>query len=202
MKITGLDACRLFLSIKLHFNRSGFDFFKSRVKISEQAFEKRRDRFAFHRLAKRYDHDEFILLSVSNIIKNDSIYSIRLLDSESEEIFTQHQKKVQSLTYIFRQDLKKMLDWSVENEVLIDEILIAKESYPPLSRMVMRGDVNLETLVIMNGVLNFLPMWNRKIKEEIIWPNFSLKCEKYSQFILSKVDLNSMKKIIKEELCS
>ena len=218
MKIVALEAYKLFHSIKLHFTRKSFDFFKSggRVRITEQAFLARRDKFAFYRLAKMYDRDTFIDLSLSNVLysvsysknnqlvlrTNSSLYSMKLLEPEAEDVLTQYQKRFQALTYNFKQDLNKILDWAHDNQCTVDRILDPGDSYPPLLTMVMQENISLETLVIINGVINFSPMWNRRIQDEIIWPEFAFKCEKYAPFVLQRIDLESMKKIIKNELCS
>lgn len=204
MKIVAIEAYKLFQAIKLHFVRKSFDYFKSggRVRITEQAFLARRDKFAFYRLAKMYDRDTFIDLTLSNVLKNSSLYSMKLLEPEAEDVLTQYQKRFQALTYNFKQDLNKILDWAHDNQCTVDRILDPGDSYPPLLTMVMQENISLETLVIINGVINFLPMWNRRIKDEIIWPDFAFKCEKYTPFVLQRIDLESMKKVIKDELCS
>ena len=204
MKIVALEAYKLFHSIKLHFTRKSFDFFKSggRVRITEQAFLARRDKFAFYRLAKMYDRDTFIDLTLANVLKSSSLYSMKLLEPEAEDVLTQYQKRFQALTYNFKQDLNKILDWAHDNQCTVDRILDPGDSYPPLLTMVMQENISLETLVIINGVINFLPMWNRRIKDEIIWPEFAFKCERYTPFVLQRIDLESMKKVIKDELCS
>lgn len=218
MKIVAIEAYKLFQAIKLHFVRKSFNYFKSggSVKITEKAFLARRDKFAFYRLAKMYDRDTFIDLSLSNVLysvsysknnqlvlrTNSSLYSLALLEPEAEDILIEYQKRFQALTYNFKQDLKKILDWAHDNECTVDRILDPGDSYPPLLTMVMQQNISLETLVIINGVINFLPMWNRRIKDEIIWPEFAFKCEKYAPFVLQRIDLESMKKVIKDELCS
>lgn len=204
MKISAIDAYKVFQAIRLHFTRKSFDYFRSggKVKISDDAFNARRDKFAFHRLSKNYNHDQFVELVLANVLKNHSLYSLGLLEPEAEDALIEYQKRIQSLSYTFKQDLQKILNWTYENNVSIDSVLDPGDNHPPLSKMVMRKEICFETLVILNGVLNFFPIWNRRIKDEIIWPDFAFKCEKYSPFVLNKVDLKSMKKIIKSEICS
>jgi len=54
--------------------------------------------------------------------------------------------------------------------------------------------------VILNDIMNFFPMWNRKISDDIIWPNWRLKCEKYTPFInYDKVKFkNILRELVKE----
>lgn len=204
MKIVALEAYKLFFSIKLHFTRKSFDYFKSggRVKITNEGFSARKDKFVFSRLAKKYDYDSFVDLTLSNVLKNDSLWSMNLLEPEAEENLKMHQKLFQALTYNFRQDLNKIKDWVQEHDCSIDHILDPGNSYPPLLTMTLQNNISLESLVIINSVINFLPMWNRHIKDEIIWPKFALKMVKYTPFVLQKIDLKNMKNVIKNELFS
>lgn len=201
MKIAALEAYKLFHSLKLHFSRNSFDFFTSggRIKISEKAFLAKRDRFAFYRLAKKYDRDQMIAITLANILKNNSLWSMNLLEPEAEDNLVEYQKRLESITYNFKQDLKKILDWCNERNFFVDRIIDPGDSYPPLLNMVMQNEISMETLVIMNGIVNFLPMWKRKIKEEIIWPKFAIKCEKYTPFVMQRIDLENMRKILKSE---
>ena len=204
MNISALEAYKLFQSVKLHFTSDKYDFFKSggRVRITEKAFMARRDKFTFYKLVKKYNRDDFIALVVSNMLKNESLWSMNLLESEAEDNLVEYNNKMQALSYNLKQDMKKLLEWSQMNNESVDRVLIVENGYPPLLSMTMRGDIHLETLVIMNEILGFFDMWKRNINDQIIWPGFARKCEKYSAFVLPRVDLQKMKKIIKDELCS
>jgi hypothetical protein len=41
-------------------------------------------------------------------------------------------------------------------------------------------------------------MWDKKIDDDIIWPDFKLKCEKYTPFL--HYDKNKFKEILKEKI--
>lgn len=203
MTMSAIEAYKIFQSVKLHFTSEKYNFFKSgKVKISEKTFSMRRDRFVFQRLAKKYNREELISLVLANALKNESIWSMNLLEPEAADNMTEYMNRIQAISYNLKQDMKKLLDWSQTNNESVDRVLIVDNGYPPLLSMVMRGDIHLETLVIMNEILGFFDMWKRNIKDQIIWPGFARKCEKYSAFVLPKVDLQKMKKIIKDELCS
>ena len=51
--MTGYETFALFNSLKLHFNRESYDYFKYNGKsnISVDAFENRRDKYHFHKLS-------------------------------------------------------------------------------------------------------------------------------------------------------
>jgi hypothetical protein len=77
-------------------------------------------------------------------------------------------------------------------------LMVKPNEYPRLMHFVQLKQVSLETLVILNDIMNFIPMWDKKIDDDIIWPDFKLKCEKYTPFL--HYDKNKFKEILKEKI--
>ena len=55
----------------------------------------------------------------------------------------------------------------------------------------------VETVAILNDIMGFFPMWEKKIIDDIIWPNWKLRLEKYTPFI--QYDKAKFKAIVKEQ---
>jgi len=47
----------------------------------------------------------------------------------------------------------------------------------------MQDEISIETICILNDIMNFFPAWKKKIDDDIIWPEFANKCLKYTPFI-------------------
>jgi hypothetical protein len=75
-------------------------------------------------------------------------------------------------------------------------LIVKNGQHPTLLTQVMSGTISVETLCILNDIMNFFPMWKRKISDDIIWPNWQVKCEKYAPFI--QYDKVKFKNILKE----
>ena len=56
----------------------------------------------------------------------------------------------------------------------------------------------IETFIILDDVVNFVPKWNKQIKEKIIWPNYLKKVQKYSPFL--EVDKTKFRDILRKKL--
>jgi hypothetical protein len=72
--------------------------------------------------------------------------------------------------------------------------------YPVLLTKTLRSEVSIETLCVLNGILNFFPMWAKRIDDTIRWPEFRRKCVKYASF-LPKDDVKYkliLKKVLNE----
>ena len=198
MSITGYEAFGMYQAIKLHFTTDSYDFMKygGKSKISVDAFDNRKDKYHFHKLSRRLtSQDELIMFLVANFIHNDTIWVGDLLTEESETIYRQRQRVLQSMSYIFENDCRKIFEGvSNPNEVLQSD----DGDYPRLLKMTLQKDTEIETLCILNNILGFLPVWNRKITDTVRWPQYSRKVTKYAAFLPK--DVVKYKLILKKVL--
>ena len=52
----------------------------------------------------------------------------------------------------------------------------------------MQEEIHLETVVILNSILEFIPRESKKIKDTIIWPDQKRLIEKYTPFVKFNMD--------------
>lgn len=198
--ITGYEAFGLYQAIKLHFTTDSYDFFKygGKSRISVDAFDNRKDKYYFHKLSRRLSNrDDLIMFLVANFIEDDKCWVGNLLSEESETIYRQRQRVLQSMSYIFENDCRKIFDGvSNPNAVLQSE----SGDYPELLKRALRKEIEIESLIIMNSILGFFPMWNRKISDTVRWPEFYRKVTKYAAFLPKDVVKYKliMKKVLSE----
>lgn len=196
MSITGYEAFVLYQSIKLHFTTDSYDFFKygGKSRISIDAFENRKDKYHFYKLSRRLtNRDDLIMFLVANFVNNDNIWIGDLLTEESETIYRQRQRVIQSLSYIYENDCRKIFDGvDKPNDILQSE----DGDYPKLLTMALRKEIEIETLCLLNKILNFMPVWSNKITDTIRWPTYQRKVEKYAAFI--QADTVKYKLILKK----
>jgi len=194
--MTGYEAFSIYNSLKLHFSTDSYDYFKYNGKsnISIEAFENRKDKYHFYKLSRQNEKEDYIEFLVSNFLVNDKCWAGDLLQEEALIAYKQRMATIQSLGYKFKNDCQTLKD-SVQSP---NELLICDGDYPKLLVMTLQKDVHLETLVIMNSVMNFLPMWDKKINDTIRYPEFSRKVKKYTPFL--SFDKDKFKNIMKEEL--
>lgn len=198
--ITGYEAFGLYQAIKLHFTTDSYDFFKygGKSRISVDAFDNRKDKYYFHKLSRRLtNRDDLVMFLVANFIEDDKCWVGNLLSEESESIYRQRQRVLQSMSYIFENDCRKIFDGvSNPNAILQSE----SGDYPELLKRALRKEIEIESLIIMNSILGFFPMWNRKISDTVRWPEFYRKVTKYAAFLPKDVVKYKliMKKVLSE----
>ena len=194
--MTGYEAFSIYNSLKLHFTSGSYDYFKYNGKsnISIEAFENRRDKYHFYKLSRQNEKDDYIEFLVSNFLIKENLWAGDLLQEEAIIAYKRRMATIQSLSYKFQNDcqrLKELVD-------LPNDLLKTNAEYPKLLVMVLQKDIHLETLVIMNSILNFLPMWDKRIADTIRYPEFSRKVKKYAPFLHFEKD--KFKDIMKKEL--
>lgn len=194
--MTGYEAFSLYNSLKLHFTSKSYDYFKYNGKsnISIEAFENRKDKYHFYKLSRQNQKEDYINFLVSNFLIKDSLWAGDLLQEEAVVAYKQRMATIQSLGYVFSNDCEKLKN-SVESP---NDLLKTDGDYPILLTMVLRKEIQLETLVILNSFMNFLPMWDKKIADTIRYPEVSRKVKKYQPFL--QFDKDKFKKIIMEKL--
>ena len=194
---TGFAAFALYNALKLHFTSTSYDFFKyhGKTNVSRDTFLKRKDKYSFYKLSRKYSLDELRNFYVANFVYGDSTWVGEMTGPSGEDVYKKWQKISQSLTYNFESDIVRILE-QVNSP---DELMKVKSGeYPDLLVGAMQNSISIETLVILNDMMNFFSMWDKKISDDIIWPTWKLKCEKYAPFIT--YDKVKFKKILKEAI--
>jgi hypothetical protein len=193
---SGYAAFAMYNSLKLHFTSKSYDYFKyhGKTNVSSVTFLKNKSKYQFYKLARKYNLDELRDFYIANFLEGDKWVG-EIANADGEEVYRKWQKTQQSLTYTFENDIMYLLS----NGGSPDEMLEVKpNSYPVLMHLVQLKQVSLETLCILNDIMKFFPMWDKKIDDDIVWPDFKMKCEKYTPFL--NYDKVKFKAILKEKI--
>ena len=192
------EVYRTYLSVRNHFTRDSYDFFKfgGKTKVSSGAFDRRKDRYIFDKISKDFRDDEVPLLFVSNFVAKDKFWIGNVLSEESRNIYTTWKKRIQSLSYGFKNDVEIIAQEMNDREIDFNSVFkIQDGQHPIILRLALANLISLESFLILNKILDFFPQFNRQIGETIIWPDFYKKCVKYEPFV--KVDTTQFKFILK-----
>ena len=188
------DAYRCYLALKNHFTKDHYDYIKYRGKTraSNQAFYKRKDRFWFEKFARQKNDKEIEEFFVSNFIysTDPSTVWIGEMIKEGEGRYQEWQKKVQSLTYIFKEETESVF----ENKKM-DDMFDCSKGHPPILKSYLGGDISLESMVIYDRILGYGKDFDKRLKDPV-WETVSRKIKKYSPFL--NIDVSRYKKILKE----
>jgi hypothetical protein len=180
--MTGYEAFSIYHTLKLHFT-SDYDYIKynGKCNISVTTFENRRDKYHFYKLSRKYQNkDEYVQFVVANLFANSKSWAGDLLQEEADINFRERQKVTQSLSYVFENDCKVIFG---DCKVNPNEVLVTDGDYPRLLTLALRKEITPETFIILNAILQFLPMWDKKITDTIRWPDYRQRIVKYAAFL-------------------
>ena len=187
MRMTGYEAFILHHAVNLHFNR-GYDCWKYNFKtnVTEKTYWKRPDKFQLTKIGKRFkSRDDIMLYFAAHQVAGNKYSGDMIRD---EETYTQFLKRIDSISYLFKNELEEI------SNVKFDTLLEIEETYPKIVQLHLEGTVSLETVCILNRLTGFIEEANSKISETILWPDLYKKITKYQSFL--KFDDLKMRMII------
>lgn len=192
----GFDAYKTYLALKQHFT-SDYDYFKynGKVRANVESFLKRRDKFFFRKLSKKYTKDELVNFFVSNFVISDNWIG-NLISQESEDNYVQFKKRMESLGYTVRNELHFLFDYCRDRDLDFNKLLLVEDgNHPLLLKLWLQKKVSIETIIIMDDILRFTRYWNVKL-DDIVWEEKKRLISKYRKFL--NYDLFHYRKMIKE----
>ena len=181
--MNGYETFEIFQSLKLHFTTDKYDFFKygGKTNVSITNFENRKDKYHYYKLSRKFNQkEELIDFIVSNFVEESVTWIGDLLLEEAQQKYLKRQKVIQSLSYTFENECKDLFsDTKDPNQVL----KVIGGEYPVLLIKGLRKEISIETIVILNKILKFVPIWTQQIVDTIRWPDYRRKLEKYAAFL-------------------
>ena len=193
-QLNGYGSYRLFLALRAHFSNSNYDFFKfqGKVNASKETFENRNDRKFFESLSHRYDAKELRDFYIANFLV-DRIYITDLLDEEASDVYFEYRKRRENLSYVFETEINKLFSKGVKEP--FETISV---SYPKLLMWFLRGEVSIDTMVILNDLIGYTSKFDKYLENDILWTNIKNKISKYKPFL--RYDSVKIKSILREAI--
>ena len=189
-----VDAYRQYLALKNHFTKDSYDYHKycGKSRATVQSFYKRKDRFWFEKVARQKSDQEIIEFFVANFVScpDPETLWIGEMIKEGEVRYTNWKKKIQSLSYVFKEETEKLFD-----DKKVDEIFQCSKGHPLILKSFLSGKISLETIVIYDRIFLFGKDYDKKLQDPV-WQTVSRKIRKYNPFL--NIDVFRYRKILKE----
>jgi hypothetical protein len=182
--MNGYDVYCIYQAIKLHFTDSNYNFFTygGKTRVSVDTFNKRKDKYTFHKLARQYNETEIVPFLVANFVHNDSQWSRDLVQNDAKDIYVEWQRTTQSMSNVFTKDIRELMQDKEPNQ-FNDLFRVTEGEYPDIVVRLMQKDISIETVVILNNIFGFVSKWDKQISDTVIYPKMSLKIRKYGAFL-------------------
>lgn len=170
----GFDAYQLFVALRNHFTPgSSYDYIKygGKTNCTYASYNKRKDKFLFDKLARLPNPR---LRTVCAMVEGiDWINDVN--GDKGREAQLKHQKYMDTAAYSFKQELP-----SLPSPLAV--LVSCENGVPPLAQLYFQKKVSLETLVIVNNLVDFVSIWNKKIPNDPLVQSLIHKIVKFSPF--------------------
>ena len=184
------EVYRYYLALRLHFTTDQYDVIKQkgRVRASERSFLMRKDLLSIRKVADTYSDKEVVDFLVANFVDGNKDFWVGSIREEAPDlIFTKWKKRQESLTYTFTQDLDRL------NSDFDFNFKVEQYGHPLLLRLYLRQDICIETMIILDMLVNYTKVWCKKLEKDLIFDEIYFKMIKYRPFL--SIDLNKFKTI-------
>ena len=194
MKVTPFETYQTYLSMKSHFTSKRYDFFKygGKSRATMTSFNKRKDKYWFEKTSRKYSDQEITDFLLANFVTTNAPQNLWIgeIINSGERTYADWMRRQQSLTYLFKEQSKKLL-----SEKELEEVFNCSKGHPPILKKYLGGEISLETLVIFEKIFSFGKKFNRKLKDPV-WETVSMKIKKYVPFL--NINVFQYKKILRE----
>ena len=171
-----IDVYMMYCALKAHFSKSNYDYFKyeGKTRIKRDSFFKRKDRFFFARLSRKYkEYEDIKNYLVANFVSNPDGYVARFDDKTYEDWL--HRK--QNFYIMFTDEMGPLVS---EFEPLFE---VKSNNHPKLLQEYLGGRVSIETLIILDKLVSYVDNWNKEMAADFIWDDIKKLMNNYKKFL-------------------
>jgi hypothetical protein len=178
-----------YLALKRHFTTDSYDYqkYNGKVRASFDSFSTRNDVFFFYKLSKKKDWHNMIL---ANILKNPNIWVREILEENAETIFAEWEGRIDSITYIFKNDLSRL------KENYADNFIPVNGQHPYVISLYLQNKISIETFTILANISNVYERWSKEVVDKIVAGDIIRLSKKYYPFL--EINRKKFSDIVKE----
>ena len=178
-----------YLALKKHFDTDGYDYHKynGKIRASFEKFQTRSDAFFFYKLSKK---EEPLKVLLANIIVNPKAWIREIVEERGEENYLNWQRRMDSLTYTFKSELKKL------NDDYYSNFVVKNGQHPYVMTLYLQKEISLETFTILARLSNVYALWENEIVDKFVARDIIRLSKKYYSFL--EFDKEKFSKIVKE----
>jgi hypothetical protein len=171
-----IDTYLMYCALKAHFGKTDYDFvtYHGKTRIKRDSFYKRKDRGFFVKISRKYKTEENVKnYFVSNFIKDGKGYVSNFSDENYEEWKDKRANFYNQFVLEISPFVKNF------NPLFV----IKDDEHPILLKEYLGKRVSLETLIILDELVEFSKTWNKKLSEDYIWQDIKKLMNNYKRFL-------------------
>ena len=171
-----IDVYLMYCAMKAHFGKTDYNFIKygGKSRVSRNSFFKRKDRYFFVKLSKKYKtENEIRNYFIANFMMEQRGYVANFNDENYEK----WQNRQNNFYDIFANEIQPLVkDFNSLFE-------IKKSEHPKLMKEYLGKRISLETLIILDELVEYSKKWNEHLKDDLLWPDLKKLMNNYKWFL-------------------
>lgn len=187
--ISPKSVCELYLMLKLHFNGK-YDVVKYnwRYFMSEDAYNSRKDKRDFERLANKYKLRELVYLFVSNLVADESNWIRGMTDSEAINFYRTYVGRIETYSNEFVRNMRLVMKVCEMKSLTLPELFKynSERETSPLLQMFYNSGVTYELMIALDSIFNIIDYYD-KVSDSLEWEGYSNILKAYRKVL--KVDI-------------
>ncbi len=202
--MNGYETCRLFQALNNHFFQPNYDYFlyHGGVPLKAATYEKKRpdEKHRYDRLGRKFQTKEELenFLVATIISSSRRLWIGHYFGGEADETYLRWQGRTQSLQYSMLSEVKRIVDRLNSFNALFT---VGANEHPEILKSHIRGDISLESFVLLDMVTGFIAKVDAKIQDDRNWSIVKIKAEKYRPFIeRMNIDVPAYRKALLESI--
>jgi hypothetical protein len=171
-----IDTYLMYCAMKAHFGKTNYNFIKygGKSRVPRNSFFKRKDRYFFVKLSKKYKtENEIRNYFIANFMMEQRGYVANFNDENYEK----WQNRQNNFHDIFTNEIQPMIQ---DFNSLFE---IKKSEHPKLMKEYLGKRISLETLIILDELVEYSKKWNEHLKDDLLWPDLKKLMNNYKWFL-------------------
>lgn len=203
MKISGKSVYQLYLMLKHQMNGK-YDVIKTgwRIKVSDAAYNKRRDKYFFEKLSSKYSLKELCYIFISNLVANQNAWIGEISDADALVFYREYIGKLQRMEQIFADDVKNIYYFARKKEIPLGKIFEwnTKGNSSYIFKLLQTNIIGFETFLLLDSFLDIINKHNEAANNELVWSSFETKLQGYKKLL--EIDAETAKNLFKSTIMS
>ncbi|ANH49629.1 DNA helicase loader [Shigella phage ESh36] len=201
--IDGKSVYKLYLMIKQHMNGK-YDVIKYNwcMRVSDAAYQKRRDKYFFQKLSEKYKLKELALIFISNLVANQDAWIGDISDADALVFYREYIGRLKQIKFKFEEDIRNIYYFSKKVEVSAFKEIFeynpkVQSSY--IFKLLQSNIISFETFILLDSFLNIIDKHDEQT-DNLVWNNYSIKLKAYRKIL--NIDSQEAKKVFIETVKS
>lgn len=181
---TGFEVYKAYLALKSHFNQSDYDYIKynGNVSASIDSFKRRKDRWHFEKISKKYGSRSFEFL-LSNLIEDKKFWAGRAMDKKYDQIFNSWMGYIEADLYHFEADMNTINEYcEAEGCGFNDIFLVVPGKHPIIFKLYKKSHIHFYTICYLAKMTGFHIELDKVNSFDPVWKEESNKIHKTIPF--------------------